>query len=78
MAGQQIAGSVALVTGSNRGIGRATVEALIERGAAEVYAGARNPEAVADLVAAYPGRVVALELDATDAGPNRGGRDRRR
>ncbi len=31
-----IAGSVALVTGSNRGIGRRFVEQLLERGAAKV------------------------------------------
>ena len=63
---QIIEGSVALVTGANRGIGRAIVEALIARGAAKVYAAARNPEGVADLVAAHPGRVVALALDVTD------------
>lgn len=66
MTGQQIHGSVALVTGSNRGIGRSIVEALVARGAAKVYAAARTPEGVADLVAAHGGRVVALELDVTD------------
>ena len=43
----QIADTIALVTGANRGIGRALVEALIERGAAKVYATARRPEALA-------------------------------
>ena len=38
----QIAGTVALVTGANRGIGKAFVDALIERGAAKVYAGVRE------------------------------------
>ena len=38
----QIAGTIALVTGANRGIGRALVEALLERGAARVYATARR------------------------------------
>ncbi len=61
----RIVGSVALVTGANRGIGRAVVEALIARGAAKVYAAARNIEALADLVAAGSGRVVALALDIT-------------
>ena len=34
----QIEGSIALVTGANRGIGEAFAEALLERGAAKVYA----------------------------------------
>ncbi|ADI12877.1 short chain dehydrogenase [Streptomyces bingchenggensis BCW-1] len=41
-----IKGSVALVTGANRGIGRAFVRALIEHGAAKVYAGVRDPATV--------------------------------
>jgi NAD(P)-dependent dehydrogenase (short-subunit alcohol dehydrogenase family) len=39
-------GSVALVTGANRGIGQAFTRALLERGAARVYAGARDPGGV--------------------------------
>lgn len=62
-----INGTVALVTGANRGIGRAYLEALIARGAAKIYAGARDPSRLADLVAAYPGKIVALKLDITDA-----------
>ncbi len=42
----KIAGSVALVTGANRGLGLAFARALIERGAAKVYAGARDPRSV--------------------------------
>jgi len=63
----QIAGTTALVTGANRGIGRALVEALLARGAARVYATARRPETLTDLVAASGGRVVALRLDVTKA-----------
>ena len=55
-----IAGSVALVTGSNRGIGRRFAVQLLERGAAKVYATARRPELV-DI----PG-VEVLPLDITD------------
>ena len=56
----KIAGSVALVTGANRGLGRAFARELVERGASTVYAGARNPDTITD-----PG-VVPLKLDITD------------
>ena len=61
----QITGTTALVTGANRGIGRALVEALLERGAAKVYATARNPDGLADVVARFGDRVVPLRLDVT-------------
>ena len=38
----EIEGTIALVTGANRGIGKAFADALLERGAAKVYAGARD------------------------------------
>ncbi len=44
MSGRKIEGSVALVTGANRGIGRAITVALLERGAKKVYATARDPQ----------------------------------
>ncbi|MFZ3325375.1 MAG: SDR family NAD(P)-dependent oxidoreductase, partial [Methylocella sp.] len=37
---------IALVTGANRGLGLAFAKALLEMGAAKVYAAARNPETV--------------------------------
>ena len=55
-----IAGSVALVTGASRGMGRHFARQLLQRGAAKVYATARDPERV-DL----PG-VEVLRLDITD------------
>jgi NAD(P)-dependent dehydrogenase (short-subunit alcohol dehydrogenase family) len=63
--GLQIDGRVALVTGANRGIGRALVDALLERGARKVYAGARKTETLAGLAAESGGRAVPLRLDIT-------------
>lgn len=56
----EIQGSIALVTGANRGLGRALVDALLEAGAARVYAAARDITAIV----AHP-RVVPLMLDIT-------------
>jgi NAD(P)-dependent dehydrogenase (short-subunit alcohol dehydrogenase family) len=56
----KIDGSVALVTGANRGLGRVYARELVSRGAAKVYGAARNPAAVTD-----PG-VTAIALDITD------------
>ncbi|MET0426801.1 MAG: SDR family oxidoreductase [Actinoplanes sp.] len=56
----QISGSIALVTGANRGIGRQFAAQLLERGATKVYAAARRPETI-DLPGVEP-----LRLDITD------------
>jgi NAD(P)-dependent dehydrogenase (short-subunit alcohol dehydrogenase family) len=64
MKAQRIQGAVALVTGANRGIGRALTEALLNRGARKVYATARNPEALRSL---GDERLIPLRLDVTDA-----------
>lgn len=63
----RIAGARALVTGANRGLGLHLVEALLDRGADRVYAAARNPDTLADLVARAGGRVRPVQLDVTDA-----------
>lgn len=55
----RIEGATALVTGANRGLGKAFVEALLAAGAAKVYAAARDPGAVADA------RVASIRLDVT-------------
>lgn len=61
-----IKSSIVLVTGSNRGLGRALVRAALEAGAARVYAGARQPEKLDALVAEARDRVIPLALDITD------------
>ena len=61
----KVAGSVALVTGANRGIGAAFIPELLKRGAKKVYAAARNPADLADVVALDPARVVPVTLDVT-------------
>ncbi len=58
--GRSISGSVAIVTGANRGLGKAIADALLERGAAKVYAAVRDPDSVRDP------RVVPLRVDVTD------------
>jgi NAD(P)-dependent dehydrogenase (short-subunit alcohol dehydrogenase family) len=62
----EIEGSVALVTGANRGIGEAFVRAFVAAGARRVYAGARKPDEAKHLVAEAPDRVVSIELDVTN------------
>lgn len=55
-----IEGAVVLVTGGQRGLGKAFVAELLERGAAKVYATARVPREETDP------RIVPLPLDVTD------------
>jgi NAD(P)-dependent dehydrogenase (short-subunit alcohol dehydrogenase family) len=55
--------SVAIITGSNRGLGRQFASQLLERGARKVYATARTPESVQ-----IPGGT-PLGLDITDTDP---------
>ena len=56
----QIEGAAALVTGGNRGFGRALVDELLARGAAKVYATSRTPHPTRDE------RIIPLVLDVTD------------
>jgi NAD(P)-dependent dehydrogenase (short-subunit alcohol dehydrogenase family) len=54
---------IVLVTGANRGLGKEFVHQLLERGVAKVYATARD----ASTIDTTDPRVVALQLDVTDA-----------
>jgi NAD(P)-dependent dehydrogenase (short-subunit alcohol dehydrogenase family) len=56
----RIRNSVAFVTGANRGLGRAYAQALLDAGAAKVYAAARDPNRVSQT------GVMAIRLDVTD------------
>ena len=56
-----IAGRAVLVTGANRGIGKALVDEALKRGAKRVYAGTRQPVAHSDE------RVTRVTLDVTNA-----------
>jgi len=57
----EINGCTALVTGANRGLGKAYAEALLAAGAARVYTCARDPATV------HHPRVTPLALDVTSA-----------
>jgi NAD(P)-dependent dehydrogenase (short-subunit alcohol dehydrogenase family) len=59
----KVEGSVALVTGANRGIGKAISAALLDRGAAKVYAAVRD----VTTVATDDPRLIPVRLDVTDA-----------
>lgn len=60
-------GKVALVSGSNRGIGKAIAIELLEQGVSKLYAGARNVETLNELTEKYGERVVPIQLDVTNA-----------
>jgi NAD(P)-dependent dehydrogenase (short-subunit alcohol dehydrogenase family) len=61
MSTQAMTGKTVLVTGANRGLGRALVEEALDRGAARVYAASRQPITHPD------DRVTSVIIDVTDS-----------
>lgn len=66
MNGYSLKDKSALVTGANRGIGKAFVEYLIESGVSKVYAASRDVAQLEALCAQYPEVIVPLLLDVTN------------
>lgn len=66
MNGVAIEGRVILITGANRGIGKALARKALELGAKKVYATARDESKLADVKALDSERVVTLALDVTN------------
>jgi NAD(P)-dependent dehydrogenase (short-subunit alcohol dehydrogenase family) len=58
---------VALVTGANRGIGKAIVESFLKHGAKKVYLAVRDPASTKALEDQFGSKVVTLRADVSDA-----------
>jgi len=60
-----IENNIILITGANRGIGKAITEGVLAKGAAKVYAAVRDVDSAQPLIAEHGDRVVAVPLDLT-------------
>lgn len=59
----KVSGKIALVTGANRGIGKAIVDAFVGEGASKVYLAVRDVATAQPLMERYGDTVVPIEID---------------
>lgn len=64
--GIEIAGKTVLVTGANRGIGKAIIAAMVSGGATKVYAAVRTLSTATPLVEEYGDAVVPIRIDVSE------------
>lgn len=62
-----IENKVALVTGANRGIGKAIVESFINHGAKKVYLAVRDTSSTKELEEKYGNKVVTIKADVSNS-----------
>ncbi len=62
----EVKDKVVLITGANRGIGKAFAKTALEMGAKKVYACSRDTSKLDELIAIDSDRVVPVELDVTN------------
>jgi NAD(P)-dependent dehydrogenase (short-subunit alcohol dehydrogenase family) len=62
----RVEGAVAFLSGANRGLGRVLAAQLLDARVTTLYAAARNPDSLTDVVALDPDRVIAVGLDTTN------------
>ena len=61
-----ISGKNVLVTGANRGIGKAIAVSCIKHGAAKVYAAVRDIETTKTLTSEHGDKIVPIKIDLAD------------